>query len=219
MTKETLEYDDALRTAYPIIVGCDEVGRGCLAGPIVTAAVILPYGVDIEGVKDSKKINKKNHEALARLIFEKAIEVQIGIKSSNEIDDMNILEADKEAMRDSIIKLHTIPDLILIDGDNKQLLGTEYPEQTIIKGDAKSLTIGAASIIAKYTRDRLMQKYALQYPGYGFETNAGYGTAQHIAAIKRLGITPVHRLTFEPIKRNQNNWPYNPGIGGQNDTR
>ncbi len=208
MTKDTLGYDDALRNEYPIIVGCDEVGRGCLAGPIVTAAVILPYGVDIDGVKDSKKINKKNHEALARLIFEKSIEVQIGIKSPTEIDTLNILEADKEAMRDSIRKLHTIPDLVLIDGDNKQLLGTEYTEQTIIKGDAKSLTIGAASIIAKYARDLLMKSYAKQYPGYGFETNAGYGTAQHIAAIKRLGITPIHRLTFEPIKRNLDEWPY-----------
>lgn len=218
MTKDTLEYDDALRNEYPIIVGCDEVGRGCLAGPIVTAAVILPYGVDIDGVKDSKKINKKNHEALARLIFEKSIEVQIGIKSPTEIDTLNILEADKEAMRDSIRKLHTIPDLVLIDGDNKQLLGTEYTEQTIIKGDAKSLTIGAASIIAKYARDLLMKSYAKQYPGYGFETNAGYGTAQHIAAIKRLGITPIHRLTFEPIKRNLDEWPYNK-TGGEYDTK
>lgn len=218
MTKDTLEYDDALRNKYPIIVGCDEVGRGCLAGPIVTAAVILPYGVDIDGVKDSKKINKKNHEALARLIFEKSIEVQIGIKSPTEIDTLNILEADKEAMRDSIRKLHTIPDLVLIDGDNKQLLGTEYTEQTIIKGDAKSLTIGAASIIAKYARDLLMKSYAKQYPGYGFETNAGYGTAQHIAAIKRLGITPIHRLTFEPIKRNLDEWPYNK-TGGEYDTK
>lgn len=218
MTKDTLGYDDALRNEYPIIVGCDEVGRGCLAGPIVTAAVILPYGVDIDGVKDSKKINKKNHEALARLIFEKSIEVQIGIKSPTEIDTLNILEADKEAMRDSIRKLHTIPDLVLIDGDNKQLLGTEYTEQTIIKGDAKSLTIGAASIIAKYARDLLMKSYAKQYPGYGFETNAGYGTAQHIAAIKRLGITPIHRLTFEPIKRNIDEWPYNK-TGGEYDTK
>lgn len=218
MTKDTLGYDDALRNEYPIIVGCDEVGRGCLAGPIVTAAVILPYGVDIDGVKDSKKVNKKNHEALARLIFEKSIEVQIGIKSPTEIDTLNILEADKEAMRDSIRKLHTIPDLVLIDGDNKQLLGTEYTEQTIIKGDAKSLTIGAASIIAKYARDLLMKSYAKQYPGYGFETNAGYGTAQHIAAIKRLGITPIHRLTFEPIKRNLDEWPYNK-TGGEYDTK
>ena len=218
MTKETLEYDDALRAKYPVIVGCDEVGRGCLAGPIVTAAVILPYGVDIDGVKDSKKINKKNHEALARLIFEKSIEVQIGIKSPTEIDELNILEADKEAMRDSISKLHTIPDLVLIDGDDKQLLGTEYTEKTITKGDAKSLTIGAASIIAKYARDLLMKSYAKQYPGYGFETNAGYGTAQHIAAIKRLGITPIHRLTFEPIKQNIDKWPYNK-TGGVYDTK
>lgn len=209
MTVDTLAYDDNLRKKYPIIAGCDEVGRGCLAGPVVTAVVILPNGLDIDGVKDSKKINKKNHEALARLIFEKAIDVQIGMKSPSEIDTMNILEADKSAMRDSISKLHTRPDLILIDGDNKQLLGTEYQEQTIVKGDAKSLTIGAASIIAKYIRDRLMQDYAQIYTGYGFETNAGYGTAQHISAIERLGITPVHRLTFEPIKRNINKWPYN----------
>lgn len=212
MTLETLAYDDDLRLVYPTIVGCDEVGRGCLAGPIVTAAVILPKGIDIEGVKDSKKVRKDKHEELARKIFEVALEVQIGIRTPAEIDTMNILEADKSAMRESIEKLHIKPDLVLIDGDNKQLLSTKYPEKTLIKGDAKSLTIGAASIIAKYARDRLMQTYAQKYPGYGFETNAGYGTAQHIAALKRIGVTPIHRKTFEPIKTNRKLWVTNNGI-------
>lgn len=214
MTQETLQYDDQIRQTHPVLVGCDEVGRGCLAGPIVTAAVVLPAGVDIEGVMDSKKTRKCDHELLAHRIFDIALEIQMGVKSPAEIDKVGILEADREAMRDSINQLHVKPDMILIDGDRRQLLGTPYEERTLVKGDAHSLTIGAASIIAKYVRDRLMSDYDNQYPGYGFAKNAGYGTQQHRDALARLGITPIHRLTFEPIKSHINLWPKNNGQGG-----
>ena len=209
MTVDTLAFDEALRKKYPIIAGSDEVGRGCLAGPVVTATVILPPNTDIEGVMDSKKIPKEKHEALARIIFDTAIEVQMGIKEPHEIDDMNILQATKQAMRDAVNKLHHKPDLLLIDGNDKQLLGTEYEEQTVVKGDYHSLTIASASVIAKYVRDQIMHNADKDYPGYGFSTNAGYGTAKHIDALAQLGITPLHRKTFQPIKRNINKWKIN----------
>lgn len=211
MTAETLAFDEALRKEYPLIAGCDEVGRGCLAGPVVTAAVILPPNTDIEGVMDSKKIPKDKHEALARKIVEVAIEVQIGIKEPKEIDTINILQATKQAMIDSVNKLNHTPDLLLIDGNNKQLLGTQYPEKTIIKGDYHSLTIGAASVMAKFIRDQLMQKADKKYPGYGFSTNSGYGTAKHLSALKELGITPIHRKTFKPIATDINVFKTNNG--------
>lgn len=211
MTVETLKYDDDLRKQYPIIAGCDEVGRGCLAGPVVTATVILPPNVDIEGVTDSKKINKKKHEELARTIFSTALNVTLGIRHANEIDKSNILEANKDAMRDAISNLRITPDLILIDGDSRQLLGTQYQEQTVVKGDATSLSIAAASIIAKYMRDRMMSDYDKQYPGYGFAKNAGYGTVQHREALEKYGITPIHRKTFEPIKSHIGVWSENTG--------
>lgn len=209
MTVETLAFDEALRKEYPMIAGCDEVGRGCLAGPVVTAAVILPPNTDIVGVMDSKKIPKDKHEDLARQIFDVAIEVQMGIKSPEEIDDLNILQATKQAMRDSVNNLNNKPDLVLIDGNDKQLLGTEYAEQTVIKGDHHSLTIGAASVIAKYVRDQIMQNADKDYPGYGFSTNAGYGTAKHLSALAELGITPLHRKTFKPIVQNIGVWKTN----------
>lgn len=209
MTAETLAFDEALRKEYPVLAGCDEVGRGCLAGPVVTATVILPPNTDIEGVMDSKKIPKDKHEALARQIFDVAIEVQMGIKSPEEIDDLNILQATKQAMRDSIENLVNKPDLVLIDGNDKQLLGTAYTEQTVIKGDLHSLTIGAASIMAKYIRDQIMQNADKDYPGYGFSTNAGYGTAKHLSALAELGITPLHRKTFKPISQNIGIWKTN----------
>lgn len=206
MSKETLEYDNIIRQQYPTIVGCDEVGRGCLAGPVITAAVILPPNTDLPEVGDSKKIKKADHAKLARLIYDVALEVRIGVRTAEEIDESNILEADKDAMRDTINELTITPDIVLIDGDNKQLLGTAYTEQTVVKGDNTSLTIGAASIVAKYMRDRLMQEYHHQYPEYGFDTNAGYGTVKHKSALERYGITPIHRKTFEPIKSHIGVW-------------
>lgn len=207
MSIETLKYDDDLRQKYPVLVGMDEVGRGTLAGPVVTAAVILPAGVDIPEVGDSKKINKKYHEELARKIYDTAVEVQIGIKNAQEIDEYDILEADRMAMRDAIANLTSTPSLILIDGDNKQLLGTEYPEKTLVKGDAHSLSVGAASLIAKYVRDQIMKDYDDIYPGFGFAKNSGYATKQHREALPVLGVTPIHRTTFEPIKSHLDTWP------------
>lgn len=197
--KQTLAYDDQLRETYPIIVGCDEVGRGCLAGPLITAAVILPKGVDIEGVRDSKKINKKKHKELVDKIKEVALDIQIGIQTAQDIDRINILEADKQAMKQSIDALTIKPDLILIDGNDAQLLGTSYTEKTVIKGDSVSLTIGAASLVAKYIRDLMMIEYGKLYPQYGFERNAGYGTKQHLDALHKYGITSIHRKSFKPI--------------------
>lgn len=212
MTKQTLLFDTELRAKYPTIVGCDEVGRGCLAGPIVTAAVILPANIDIDGVIDSKKVRKRDHEMLAERIMAVALEIQLGLKTAAEIDQTNILAADKNAMRDSIARLHHTPDLILIDGNKAQELHTKYTEQTIIKGDATSLSIAAASIIAKYTRDKLMTEYDKQYPGYGWARNDGYGTKEHREALAKLGITPQHRKTFEPVKSHLTLWPKNLGV-------
>lgn len=206
MTKETLAFDEGFRARYPIIAGCDEVGRGCLAGPVVTAAVILPSNTDIEGVMDSKKIPKEKHEALARTIFDVALEVQFGIKEPKNIDKMNILQATKQAMKESVEKLHHTPDCLLIDGNDRQLFDTTIESRTVIKGDHHSLTIGAASILAKYVRDQIMITADKTYPGYGFSTNAGYGTAQHLEALKQLGITPIHRKTFQPIKKHLKTW-------------
>ena len=211
MTQITLEYDDRLRDTYPVFAGCDEVGRGCLAGPVVAAAVILPPNLDIANVMDSKKIKKTDMEQIARTIYALALDVQIGVIDAPEVDRLNVLEADKAAMRQAITKLTTIPDMILIDGNDTQLLGTDYTELTIVKGDDRSLTMGAASIVAKYARDMLMKQYNEQYPGYGFDTNAGYGTPQHKRALEGLGYTPIHRLSFEPIKSNVDIWPLNMG--------
>lgn len=209
---ELLQYDNQLRDEYPIIAGFDEVGRGPLAGPVVAAAVVLPANVEIPGVGDSKKIPKKKHKALAKQILSVALEVQVGVVNADEIDAINILEADKQAMLNALGKLHIKPDLLLIDGNTSQLLDTDYAQRTQVKGDSHSLSIAAASIVAKAIRDELMKGYAKKYPGYGFDTNSGYGTKQHISALEQYGITPIHRLTFAPIKDNLDNWARNNGI-------
>ena len=158
-----LEYDNKLHEDYEVIVGLDEVGRGPLAGPVVAAAVILPKGVNIEGVTDSKKIVKKKHRELVDKIFEIAIEVRVGVVDSGRIDQINILEADKEAMLIAVNQLQTKPDLLLIDGDDKQLLDTEIEQKTQVKGDSTSLSIAAASLVAKVVRDTMMDEYSKIY--------------------------------------------------------
>lgn len=203
MSKENLAFDNKLRKQYPIIAGCDEVGRGCLAGPVITAVVILPQDIDLPYVTDSKKIKKSEMKCFAEDILKHALDVQIGVKTAKEIDETNILQADKDAMIDSLNKLKLKPDLVIIDGDKKQLLDIKIPQRTIIKGDNKSLTIGAASIVAKSIRDELMKHYATRYPEFGFETNAGYGTVKHKQALLKYGITPIHRKTFAPIKNHE----------------
>lgn len=179
---------------YQAICGIDEVGRGPLAGPVVAGAVILPKDCDILYINDSKKLSEKKREMLFDEIMEKAVAVGIGIVGPERIDEINILQATYEAMREAISKLEVQPDLLL--NDAVKIPGVTLPQVSIIKGDAKSASIGAASIIAKVTRDRMMMEYDSVFPEYGFAANKGYGTAVHIEALKKLGPTPIHRRSF-----------------------
>ena len=175
------------------IAGIDEVGRGPLAGPVVTACVVMPYDKMIDGVYDSKKVTKKNREKLYEEILSSAISYSIQVKGQNVIDEVNILNATKLAMKESFDSLSVKPDLLLIDAVK---LNIAENEMAIIKGDATSYAIACASIVAKVYRDRLMEEYAQIYPEYDFENNVGYGTKKHIEAIKTNGVTPIHRLSF-----------------------
>ncbi len=179
---------------YTYICGIDEVGRGPLAGPVVAGAVILPKDCDILYINDSKKLSEKKREELYDIIMEKALATGIGYASVERIDEINILQATFEAMRDAISKLGVSPDILL--NDAVTIPQVTIPQVPIIKGDAKSISIGAASIIAKVTRDRLMADYDTVFPEYGFASNKGYGSAQHIEAIKKFGPCPTHRRTF-----------------------
>ncbi len=179
---------------FSCICGIDEVGRGPLAGPVVAGAVILPKDCDILYLNDSKKLSEKMREALYEEIMEKAVATGIGIVSPARIDEINILQATYEAMRMAISKLNVQPDLLL--NDAVTIPEVQIKQVPIIKGDAKSASIAAASIIAKVTRDRLMVEYEAVLPGYGFASNKGYGSAAHIQAIQELGATPIHRQTF-----------------------
>ena len=185
---------EAFAEGFHLIAGIDEVGRGPLAGPVVTAAVILDPKVPILGLDDSKKLSPKKRAALKLEIEEKAIAICIGILDEKTIDRINILEATKEAMRMAVSKLDPKPDLVLIDAVH--LEGLDCPQRSIIKGDAQSVSIAAASIVAKETRDAMMVVYDELYPGYGFAKHKGYGTKEHIEAIKSLGPCPIHRRTF-----------------------
>ncbi len=188
-------YENALREkGARYIAGVDEVGRGPLAGPVVAAAVILPADFDVLGVDDSKKLSEKKREELFDLIRERAVAYAIGMRDPQRIDAINILEATKEAMADAILGLDVEPDHILIDA--LTLRNVPIPQTGIVKGDAKSVSIAAASILAKVTRDRMMVEYDAIYPGYGFAKNKGYGTAAHYAGLKSQGLTPIHRRSF-----------------------
>ena len=179
---------------YEYICGVDEVGCGPLAGPVVAAAVILPKDCDILYLNDSKKLTENKREEIFDEIMEKAVSVGIGFASPERIDEINIRQADFEAMRTALSKLNVDPDFIMVDG---YPIGENKKKQiSIVKGDSKSASIAAASIIAKVTRDRLMSDYEQVFPGYGFASNKGYGSAEHIKAIKELGPTPIHRKTF-----------------------
>lgn len=180
--------------AYGYICGIDEAGRGPLAGPVVAGAVILPEDCDILYLNDSKQLSEKKREELYDVIREKAVAVGVGMVSPGRIDEINILQATYEAMRMAIRELSVKPQLLL--NDAVTIPGVEIPQVPIIKGDAKSVSIAAASIIAKVTRDRLMVKYDSVYPGYGFASHKGYGAAAHIEALRRLGPTPIHRRSF-----------------------
>ena len=183
------------KEGYKYICGIDEAGRGPLAGPVVVAAVIMPKDSMIEGVNDSKKVSEKKREKLYELIIEEAISYSVGIVDQNEIDRINILNATKAGLTEAVRTLKVKPELILVDAlTNIDTCGVPY--QSIIKGDAKSYSIAAASIIAKVTRDRIMREWDKVYPQYGFERHKGYGTAAHISAIKENGLCPLHRLSF-----------------------
>lgn len=192
---DKLAYERQLiEKGYKYICGVDEVGRGPLAGPVVCAAVIMPLDDIIEGVDDSKKLSAKKRERLSELILKKAVAARISLIEPEKIDEINILEATKLCMKDAVENLEIKPDFVLTDGNMK--LDISFPQQSIIKGDALSYTIGAASIVAKVYRDNLMDGYAETYPEYCFISNKGYGTAEHIAAIEKYGLTPVHRRSF-----------------------
>ena len=179
---------------YTYICGIDEVGRGPLAGPVVAGAVILPKDCDILYINDSKKLTAAKREELYDEIMEKAVAAGIGMVSPQRIDEINILQATYEAMREAISKLEPAPDILL--NDAVTIPEVTIPQVPIIKGDAKSISIGAASIIAKVTRDRLMVEYDQILPEYGFASNKGYGSAEHIAALKKYGPSPIHRISF-----------------------
>ena len=179
---------------YINVCGVDEAGRGPLCGPVVAAAVILPKNEKIEGVNDSKKLSEKKRETLYDIIIEKAVAVGVGISDVELIEEVNILNATKIAMKKAIENLKVSPDYALIDGNQK--VEINIPFETVVSGDAKSESIAAASIIAKVTRDRMLYEYDKEYPEYGFAKHKGYGTKAHIEAIKEYGLTKIHRPSF-----------------------
>ena len=194
---EKLQYERALLAkGLQYIAGVDEVGRGPLAGPVVCAAVIMPLDAEsiIIGVDDSKKLSAKKREILAEEIKKRALAYTIVEVSEKEIDEINILEATKLGMKKAIETLAIPPETVLTDGN--MTIDISFPQRSVIGGDALSYSIGAASIIAKVYRDKMMDEYAKEYPQYAFESNKGYGTAAHIQAIKEYGLCPIHRRTF-----------------------
>lgn len=191
-------YEKEIRSkGYTYIAGIDEVGRGPLAGPVVTAAVILPENFYLPGIDDSKKLSEKKRELFYEIIKKEAISIGVGIISPEEIDRINIYQATKKGMLEAINELSQTPDYLLIDA---MKLTTPYPSQSLIKGDSKSVSIAAASIIAKVTRDRMMKELHEIYPDYHFASNMGYGTQEHLVALKEYGITIHHRKSFSPVK-------------------
>ncbi|MBC1515278.1 ribonuclease HII [Listeria immobilis] len=195
---EMKQYEiDLYKQGYKLIAGVDEVGRGPLAGPVVAAAVILPEDFAVVGINDSKQLNETKREALFELIKQQAISIGVGIIEHDIIDKVNIYEATKLAMRKALNELEPKADFVLIDA---MPLKYQDSELSIIKGDTKSISIAAASIIAKVTRDKLMKEYEISYPGYDFAQNMGYGTKKHLHGLDTLGICPIHRLSFSPVK-------------------
>jgi ribonuclease HII len=191
----TLELEDFYwEKGFEHLAGVDEAGRGPLAGPVVAGAVILPKGLYIDGVNDSKKLSPKQREALYQRIFEVALSIGVGIVSHEVIDRINIYQASILAMRKAVEKLTLPPSIVLADGNSFKHESLRF--QNVIDGDAKSMTIAAASIIAKVTRDSLMREYHVQFPEYGFDRHKGYGTRLHIDALRQHGLCPIHRRTF-----------------------
>ncbi len=190
-----LEFEkEAASNGYKYICGVDEAGRGPLAGPVCAAAVILPEGKIIDGVNDSKKLTEKKREKLFDVILEEAVACSVAWASVEEIEEINILNASMLAMKRAVESLSVPADFAIIDGNRKPPL--EIPCQAVVKGDARSMSVAAASILAKVSRDRLMLEYAARYPEYAFEKHKGYGTKVHTEAILRYGATPIHRPSF-----------------------
>ena len=186
--------NEAKAQGYNIVCGIDEAGRGPLAGPVCAAAVILPEGCEIEGINDSKKLTEKKREALYDVIIEKAVAYGIATADEKEIDEINILQATYLAMNRAFKKLSVKPDMALVDGNRDPKLG--IPTQTIVKGDARSMSIAAASILAKVTRDRFMLEMDKKYPEYQFAQHKGYGTKLHYEMLTQYGPSEIHRMTF-----------------------
>lgn len=194
MTEKLFEYDkNILSNGYRYVCGIDEAGRGPLAGPVSVCAVVMPYDEMIDGVNDSKKVSAKKRDKLFDEIKERAISYKCVMLDNEVIDEINILEATKKAMREAVTALSVEPDVVLIDAVK---LALPYETRSIVKGDATSYAIACASIIAKVERDRLMDEYDKQYPEYGFSKHKGYGTKAHTDAIRKFGATPIHRKTF-----------------------
>jgi len=188
----------AHQNGYRAVAGVDEAGRGPLAGPVVSAAVILPFEFDLPGLTDSKKLSALQRERLYPMIQRQAVAVGIGLVSASIIDRNNILQATLQSMQQAISRLNFAADYLLVDGIS--LVPTTIPQETLKKGDLRSLSISAASIVAKVVRDRIMLAYDKQYPEYGFAIHKGYGTAAHKEAIARCGPSPLHRKTFRGVK-------------------
>lgn len=193
--KHMLEIEESLyEKGYKLVCGVDEAGRGPLCGPVVAAAVILKPGQMIDGVNDSKKISEKKREKLYEDIMANALAVGVGMSDVDVIEDVNILNATKLAMKEAISNLKVQPEYVLIDGN--QMIDINIDAETVVSGDAKSESIAAASIIAKVTRDRMLLDWDKEYPEYGFAKHKGYGTKAHIEAIGKHGLTPIHRKSF-----------------------
>lgn len=197
--QEMLTFENrCYQEGHRFVAGIDEVGRGPLAGPVVSAAVILPKGCQILGLNDSKQLSAAKRGELYQEIQEKAVAIGIGVVDHEEIDRINILQASKKAMKMAVRDLQVKPSYLLIDATT---LSLPTPQENIIKGDARSVSIAAASIIAKEMRDKLMADYHQIFPYYGFDRNAGYGTKEHLEGMAKHGITPIHRRSFAPVKQ------------------
>ncbi|MBN1833178.1 MAG: ribonuclease HII [Deltaproteobacteria bacterium] len=188
---------DARKTGFDLIAGVDEAGRGPLAGPVTAAAVILPEGLILPGIKDSKQMTEKTREKAFSVIHHKALAVSVGVVSHRFIDEFNILEASLEAMKRAVLSLRPAAEYLLVDGI--QTISVPITQKCLKKGDQRSMSISAASVIAKVYRDRIMRSYDERFPEYGFLTNKGYGTQKHMTALRRYGPCPIHRLTFKGV--------------------
>jgi ribonuclease HII len=197
----------AYRDGYQLIAGVDEAGRGPLAGPVVAAAVIFPTDYVNAEINDSKKLSARKREELYEIIKREAVAIGMGVVDADTIDRLNILRATFQAMREAVLELSTSPDFLLIDGPHSIPLHT--PQKPLIKGDSRSISIAAASIIAKVSRDRIMEIYHRQFPQYNFQQNKGYGTKEHCSAIKQFGMCKIHRKSFHVKNLNQTNLEFN----------